>query len=258
MTSSPEQEPQFHGIEVQKFADPRETAYAVASKIESLIRKRRDAGVGCVLGLATGSTPIPVYAELVRRHREDGLSFANVTTFNLDEYHPMDEANRHSYHAFMRRHLFDHVDIERSNTHLPSGSVSRQEVQEHCSEYESLIKESGGIDMQLLGIGRTGHIGFNEPGSTPESRTRLVELVEITRNDAADSFGGIDKVPKYAITMGISTILDAKEIVLMGIGQGKRDIIRRTLVSGPPSSDVPATFLRGHSATSFYLDKAAV
>jgi glucosamine-6-phosphate deaminase len=238
------------------FADHDALAIAVASRIASLIRERTARGLGTVLGLATGSTPVGVYRELVRLHRAEGLSFARVVTFNLDEYYPMAPEALHSYHRFMAVHLFDHIDIDRANVHLPPGQFPRGEAGRVSQEYESAIERAGGIDFQLLGIGKTGHIGFNEPGSGQSSRTRVVTLDTITRRDAAADFFGEANVPREAITMGIATILAAREIAILATGEHKAAIVRRA-VEGEIDSDVAATFLQRHPHTTFYLDEAA-
>jgi glucosamine-6-phosphate deaminase len=231
-------------------------AHVVASRIAALIREREAAGRPAVLGLATGSTPIGVYRELIRMHREQGLSFRNVVTFNLDEYYPMTPDNIHSYHRFMWENLFDHVDIVRENVHIPRGDIPKDEVEAACKQYERDIKAAGGIDFQLLGVGKTGHIGFNEPGSGADSRTRLVHLDAVTRRDAASDFFGEEFVPKEAITMGVATILDAREIAILATGEHKASIVRRA-VEGEINLEVAATFLQRHPDTTFYVDRAA-
>ncbi|WP_108425055.1 glucosamine-6-phosphate deaminase [Flagellimonas amoyensis] len=246
----------FEKIHNVIFDDSRQGSLEVAKEISELIRERSGRGLQCVLGLATGSSPIKVYEELVRMHREEGLSFKNVITFNLDEYHPMEKANIQSYHYFMHQHLFDHVDILQENVHIPDGTVPSHAVQEYCREYERKIEEAGGLDFQLLGIGRTGHIGFNEPGSHYNSATRDITLDHITRVDAAGSFKGLENVPRKAITMGIGTIRKAKRIVLMAWGQNKAEIIRGT-IEGEVSSEVPATYLQEHPNATFVLDREA-
>jgi len=209
-----------------------------------------------VLGLATGSSPIKVYEELVRIHKEEGLSFSNVITFNLDEYYPMDKSNIQSYFYFMHEHLFNHVDILPENVHIPNGTVTSSELHQYCIEYEKMIEDNGGIDLQLLGIGRTGHIGFNEPGSHFNSETRSITLDYITRADAASAFLGIDNVPKKAITMGIRTVRKAKRIILLAWGHNKSLVIKKT-IEGEVSSKVPATYLQHHKNTTFVLDAEA-
>ncbi|MBU6210462.1 MAG: glucosamine-6-phosphate deaminase, partial [Planctomycetes bacterium] len=243
-------------IPVAVFHRPAAASAAVAAEIAALIRSKAARGERCVLGLATGSTPVSVYNELIRLHREEGLSFANVVTFNLDEYWPMQPHELQSYHRFMREHLFDHVDIDAANVNLPCGTVPANAVHAHCEEYERRIREHGGIDLQLLGIGRTGHVGFNEPGSGRASRTRLITLDRVTRQDAASDFFGEEHVPLRAVTMGIATILEARRIVLMALGEGKAPIIER-FVEGEVSDGVPATFVQGHPDALVVLDRAA-
>ena len=238
------------------FADHDVLAVAVARRIADTIRARAAEGRTAVLGLATGSTPLGVYRELVRMHREEGLSFRGVVTFNLDEYFPMDPGNPHSYHRFMWEQLFAHVDIDRANVHIPRGDVERNRVATECAAYEQAIASAGGIDLQILGIGKTGHIGFNEPGSGASSRTRLVTLDTITRRDAAADFFGEENVPREAITMGVATILDAREIAILATGEHKSSIVQRA-VEGEVDLQVAATFLQRHPATTFHVDRAA-
>jgi len=236
--------------------DHDELGRLVASRIAEVIRHKTAAGQHAVLGLATGSTPIGVYRELIRLHREEGLSFANVLSFNLDEYFPMDPASIHSYHRFMWENLFSQLDIPRANVHIPRGDIRRDEVDAECRGYEEAIQAAGGIDLQLLGIGRTGHIGFNEPGSGSESRTRLVTLDLVTRKDTAADFFGEENVPREALTMGVETIFEAREILMLATGEHKADIVRRA-VEGEVDHEVAATFLQRHPRTTFYLDRAA-
>jgi len=238
------------------FRGSAEASRAVAAEIAALIRARQRENRPCVLGLATGSTPVSVYAELVRLHREEKLSFANVTTFNLDEYYPLPPEHAQSYRRFMRTHLFDHVDIDPARTHVPLGTVPKGEVDAHCATYEEMIRAAGGLDFQLLGIGRTGHIGFNEPGSPRHSLTRLVTLDPITRRDAAGDFGGDEHTPRHALTMGVSSILAARRVVVMAWGQHKADVVRRAL-EGEVSPQVTASFLQEHPNALFVLDAAA-
>lgn len=233
-----------------------EASIAVAHEIATLIRAKADAGQPCVLGLATGSTPKGVYAELVRMHREEGLSFANVTTFNLDEYYPIDPDDLLSYHHFMNQQLFSHVDIDPANVHIPTGTLPIEEIAEHCVQYEQQIKDAGGIDLQILGIGRTGHIGFNEPGSGPNSRTRLITLDYLTITDAAGDFGGKENVPRRAITMGVGTILQAKRVLLMAFGEGKASVTAKA-IEGPMTDVIAASFLQDHPNAQKVLDRAA-
>jgi glucosamine-6-phosphate deaminase len=236
--------------------DHDELGRLIAGRIAQLVRARAEAGKPAVLGLATGSTPIGAYRELVRMHREEGLSFAHVVTFNLDEYYPMAPGSLHSYHRFMWEHLFSQLDIPRENIHIPRGDLPRGRLDEECQRYEVAIRAAGGIDLQLLGIGRTGHIGFNEPGSGLESRTRLVTLDLVTRKDGAADFFGEENVPREALTMGVATILEAREILILATGEHKAHIVRRA-VEGEVDHEVAATFLQRHPATTFYLDNAA-
>ncbi|HTJ20891.1 MAG TPA: glucosamine-6-phosphate deaminase, partial [Gemmatimonadaceae bacterium] len=236
--------------------DHEDIARLVANRIATLVRERNAAGERTVLGLATGSTPIGIYRELIRMHRDEGLSFANVVTFNLDEYYPMPKESIHSYHRFMWENLFSSIDIKPENVHIPPGDVPRQEIHDAARRYESDIERAGGIDFQILGIGKTGHIGFNEPGSGAESRTRLATLDAITRKDAAGDFFGEEYVPREAMTMGIATILDAREIAIIATGEHKSSIVQRA-VEGDIDVEVAATFLQRHPNTTFYLDRAA-
>ena len=228
----------------------------VAQEIADLIREKSKQNTHCVLGLATGSSPIKVYEELVRMHKAEGLSFQNVISFNLDEYYPMQKSNVQSYDYFMREHLFNHVDILPEHINIPDGMVSGEDLYQSCVDYEMKIKSVGGIDFQLLGIGRTGHIGFNEPGSHLNSGTRNIKLDHITRVDAAPAFLGIDNVPTKAITMGIGTVSTAKRIVLLAWGANKADILKKT-IEGDITSHVPATYLQNHNNTTFVLDEGA-
>ena len=243
-------------IPTRIFHAPDALAHAVAHRMAAVIADRTQAGGRAVLGLATGSTPIGVYRELIRLHREEGLSFRNVVTFNLDEYYPMDPGNLHSYRRFMREHLFDQIDIPADQIHHPDGTVSRDGIAAHCAGYETAITAHGGIDFQLLGIGKTGHIGFNEPGSGLRSSTRLVTLDTITRRDAAADFFGEENVPREAMTMGVATILAAREVAILATGEHKAEIVHRA-VEGEVDTSVAATFLQRHSNTTFYLDDAA-
>lgn len=228
----------------------------IAQEIADIIRAKQAKGKNCVLGLATGSSPLSVYAELVRMHKEEGLSFQNVVSFNLDEYWPMGKENLQSYHYFMHENLFDHIDIKPENIHIPDGEVKANQVRTYCQAYEAKIEAAGGLDFQLLGIGRTGHIGFNEPGSNQNSRTRLVNLDHITREDAAEGFQGLEYVPKRAITMGIATVLSAKRIVLMAWGQKKSEVVQQA-IEGTVTSQLPSSFLQMHKNTTLVLDEEA-
>ena len=246
----------FEKIHNVTYKSSLEASLLVAQEIADLIRGKQQENKNCVLGLATGSSPIRVYEELVRMHKKDGLSFENVITFNLDEYFPMDKNNIQSYFYFMHEHLFNHVDILPENINIPNGNVSIDNLYQYCIDYEMKIKAVGGLDFQLLGIGRTGHIGFNEPGSHLNSGTRIITLNHITRIDAARSFLGIENVPRKAITMGIGTVRDAKRIVLLAWGANKNKIIKET-IEGEISAAVPATYLQQHSNSTFILDEEA-
>ncbi len=236
--------------------DHDDIARLVAGRIAALVRERQAAGRRAVLGLATGSTPIGVYRELIRMHREEGLSFADVVTFNLDEYYPMAKDSLHAYHRYMWENFFAHVDVDPANVHLPDGTTPRDRLDEACRAYEAAIADAGGIDFQLLGIGKTGHIGFNEPGSGVESRTRLVHLDRVTRLDAAADFFGEEHVPREAVTMGVATILAAREVAILATGEHKAAIVRRA-VEGEVDLEVAATFLQRHPNVAFYVDQAA-
>ncbi|MCM4156986.1 glucosamine-6-phosphate deaminase [Gramella sp. AN32] len=250
------EETRFEKIHNMVFSSSDHASQLVAGEIADLIKNKKDKGENCVLGLATGSSPINVYAELVRLHKEEGLSFENVISFNLDEYWPMDEDNVQSYHYFMHEHLFNHINIKPENINIPNGKIPQEKIIEYCLAYEAKIKDVGGLDFQLLGIGRTGHIGFNEPGSHYNSGTRMITLDHLTRADAAPSFHGISNVPKKAITMGISTVRSARRIVLLAWGQNKAEVIKET-IEGEVSPSVPATYLQKHKNTSFILDTGA-
>jgi glucosamine-6-phosphate deaminase len=226
-------------------------AVLVADRIVEVIRRGR-----CVLGLATGSTPLGVYQELIRRHQAGEVDFAGVIAFNLDEYYPMPEGSPHSYRRYMMENFFAHVNVPPAHVHIPDGGAPRERLAELCVAYERAIADAGGLDFQMLGIGKTGHIGFNEPGSSPDSRTRLVTLDTITRKDAAGDFFGEENVPREALTMGVATILEAREIALIATGEHKAAIVERA-VEGEVSPDVAATFLQRHPAATVYLDLAA-
>lgn len=228
----------------------------VAREVTDLIRQRGQEGRPVVLGLATGSTPLLLYKRLIAAHRDEGLSFRHVITFNLDEYYGLGKEHPESYWRFMHEQLFDHLDILPENIHIPDGRVPREEVFDYCRQFEKSIEAAGGLDVQILGIGRTGHIGFNEPGSTEESQTRLVTLDRLTRKDAARDFKGENAVPRNAITMGIGTILKARRIFLMAWGQGKASIIAKA-IEEPPTAALPASFLQAHPDVTFYIDEAA-
>jgi glucosamine-6-phosphate deaminase len=236
--------------------DPNDLAVLLADRIVDVIRRETAYKDRCVLGLATGSTPIGIYRELIFRFEAGEIDFSRLVTFNLDEYYPMSPDSIHSYRRYMMENLFDHINIKPTNIHIPDGSVKREDLNDRCRAYEEAIKRAGGIDFQILGIGRSGHIGFNEPGSPPDSRTRLITLDTITRRDAAADFFGEDNVPLEAITMGIATILDARAIALIATGEHKAPIVQRS-VEGPISTDVTATYLQRHRDATVYLDLPA-
>lgn len=250
------EETRFEKLPVTVYPNQQIASVQVAARIARLIRSKQEQGEQVVLGLATGATPVGVYAELVRLHREQGLSFRNVVTFNLDEYYPMQPTAAQSYVTFMNENLFDHIDIDKNNIHIPDGTLPKEQVHNFCLNYERKIEELGGLDLQILGIGRTGHIGFNEPGSAPNSGTRLVTLDELTRSDASRDFGGKENVPTKAITMGIGTIFKAREIILMAWSGKKAPIIKKA-VEGEMSGEVPATYLQLSDNVEFVLDEAA-
>jgi glucosamine-6-phosphate deaminase len=238
------------------FPDSTQASRHVALIVRNLITHNNALERPTVLGLATGSTPLGVYREFRRMREEEGLDFSRVVTFNLDEYYPMKPGDEHSYHRFMHENLFKYLNIPESQIFIPKGTWKRDEVEKECMRYEQLIRQKGGLDLQILGIGRTGHIGFNEPGSARSSRTRLVTLDPVTRLDAAGGFYGEENVPHHAITMGIGTIMEARQVILMSFGEHKAPIVRH-MVEEPPSINVPASFLQHHADTTVILDQAA-
>ncbi len=250
------EETRYEKLPVSVYPDPVKASISVAKRIAELIKDKQSKEETTVLGLATGATPVRVYAELVRMHKEEGLSFKNVVTFNLDEYYPMHPEAAQSYVTFMKENLFNHIDIDPKNVHIPDGTLSQEDIATYCLEYERQISSYGGLDLQILGIGRTGHIGFNEPGSAPNSGTRLVTLDDLTRRDASYDFGGKENVPTKAITMGIGTIFKAREIILMAWNQKKAEIVKKA-VEGEISSEVPATYLQLSDKVEFVLDADA-
>ncbi len=246
----------YENILTEIYASSNDASQAVADEISSLVKKRNKQNENTVLGLATGSTPVKVYEELVRQHKEEGLSFRKVITFNLDEYYPIQPDSLQSYVRFMKEHLFDHIDIPENQIHIPDGTLEPEKIDEYCKSYEQKISDAGGIDLQLLGIGRTGHIGFNEPGSRPDSRTRLITLDVVTRKDAASDFFGEEYVPRRAITMGVGTILDTKKVILMAWGEDKAPVIREA-VEGEIKESIPATYLQKHDNAHIVLDDSS-
>lgn len=245
----------FEKIEVKIYPTAVEGSIYAAQQIASLIKEKAAKGEKVVLGMATGSTPIKMYAELVRMHREEGLSFKNVITFNLDEYYPIDKDAYQSYWSFMHRNLFNHIDIDPANIHLPNGNAPKEDIKNYCATYEQAIEAAGGIDLQILGIGQNGHIGFNEPGSSILSKTRLVNLENSTRLANSYEFGTISKVPRLAVTMGISSILKAKKIILLAWGN-KANIVAKS-VEGNVTESIPASILQQHNDCTFVIDEAA-
>ena len=243
-------------VPVLIFEDARQMSYQVARRIARNVEERRAVGKRLVLGLPTGSTPVGVYRELARMHQEEGLDLSGVVTFNLDEYYLVEPESLQSYHRFMQENFFEHVNIPEANIHIPRGDLAPEEVEAYCASYEHAIERAGGIDLMLLGIGRSGHIGFNEPGSDRNSRTRLVVLDEITVKDAASDFFGEENVPQEAITMGVGTIMGAREILLMATGEHKAPIIRQA-VEEEPTRSITASYLQQHREASFYVDRAA-
>jgi glucosamine-6-phosphate deaminase len=243
-------------MKVVLMEDHESMAGKLAARIAGIIRRKNAEGEKAVLGLATGSTPIGVYRELIRMHREEGLDFSKTLTFNLDEYYPMSPESHNSYVRFMWENLFSALEIPPENVHIPDGTIPREHLDAYCESYEAAIREAGGMDFLLLGIGRSGHIGFNEPGSPRESGTHLVFLDSITRADAASDFFGEENVPLEAITMGVATIMGAREVALLATGEHKAGIVRRA-VEGDVHPDVAATYLQTHPDATVYLDWSA-
>lgn len=246
----------FEKIPVKIFSSLEEGSRFIGREIAQLIREKDSKGQMTVLGLATGSSPKSLYAELVRLHLDEGLSFKNVITFNLDEYYPIDNDALQSYNRFMKEQLFGKVDIDPANCHIPNGQWKKEEIKQHCIEYEQRIEKAGGIDLQILGIGNNGHIGFNEPGSSIYSRTRLMPLANSTRLSNAQDFQNISQVPRLAITMGISTILKARRIILMAWGQLKASVVQKA-VEGNLTEQIPASLLQQHNDCTFVADDVA-
>jgi len=248
------EETRFEKLHTVTFDNSNEASLLIAREICDLIKSKQEKKKNCVIGFATGSSPTKVYQEIIRIHKEESLSFFNVIAFNLDEYYPIEKDDNNSYHHFMNENLFDHIDIPKENINIPSGEISEKEINKFCSSYEKKIDENGGIDIQLLGIGRTGHIGFNEPGSHFNSTTRLITLDHTTRFDASKSFNGIENVPSKALTMGIRTIFNAKRIIIMAWGIQKSHIVKKS-VENNIKSLIPTTYLQNHKNTTLVLDK---
>jgi glucosamine-6-phosphate deaminase len=230
--------------------DYNELSYQAAQLItEQIINKKSS-----ILGLATGSTPIGMYKELIRRHREEGLDFSKVVTFNLDEYYGLSPEHTQSYHFFMWNILFKHINLKKENIHLLNGVT--ENIAKECKQYEDLIQKSGGIDLQILGIGDNGHIGFNEPDISLDTRTHLVNLTAKTIRANSCFFNNAQEVPKQAITMGIGTIMQAKKIILLANGKRKARVVERT-INGPITTKVPATVLQLHNDVTMIVDQEA-
>jgi glucosamine-6-phosphate deaminase len=246
----------YEHIPTHIFPNSGAAAKALAAEVKALIEERAKEGKNVVLGMATGSTPVPFYRELIRLHKEEGLSFKNVITFNLDEYYGLSGDHPESYACFMREQIFDHIDIPKANINIPSGLVPGDQVFAHCREYEEKMDAAGGIDFQILGIGRTGHIGFNEPGSSRDSLTRRITLDRVTRQDAAADFRGEENVPHFAITMGVGTILRGKKLVLMAWGENKAEMVAKA-VEGEVTEAISASFLQDHPDARFFIDAGA-
>lgn len=230
--------------------DYEEMSREGAKLVADLVRKKPD----CVLGFATGNTPLGTYAELIRMHKEEGLDFSKVTTFNLDEYVGLLTTHEQSYHHFMWKNLFGHINVDPRYVHVPNGAA--ENLAEQCDWYEAQIEEFGGIDLQILGIGANGHIAFNEPGSSLGSRTRIKTLKEKTRRDNARFFASVEEVPEYAITMGVGTIMEAHGLLLMASGQEKADAVKAT-VEGPVTAWYPATIVQMHRFATILIDREA-
>ena len=250
------QQTRFEKIHTVIFDNSSVASKLIAREIADLIISKQKKNKECILGLATGSSPITIYNELVKIHQTEKLSFKNVVTFNLDEYYPISKTNKKSYHSFMDHYLFSHIDIKKENIHIPNGELKSNEVLNSCNKYEKKIKKFGGIDFQILGIGRTGHIGFNEPGSSVNSDTRLVKLDYLTKQDAMGSFSGFENVPNQAITMGVNTILSAKRIILVAWGESKKSVVKNA-VEQSITTNLPSSFLQNHSNCTFVLDSGS-
>jgi len=245
----------FEKIPVKIYKNPTEGSNALAAQIAHLIKEKQGLNLPCVLGMATGATPILLYKELVRMHKEEGLSFKNVVTVNLDEYYPIPRNAYQSYWSFMHRHLFDHIDIDPKNIHLPNSEWTKEELKEKCVAYEQTIEKLGGIDLQILGIGKNGHIGFNEPGSSFHSKTRVIHLDHLTRMANLYEWHDINKVPRTAITVGIGSIMKAKKIVLLAWGN-KAEIVAKS-IEGDVTEQVPASVLQNHDDCTYIIDEFA-
>lgn len=230
--------------------DAQAASEVAARHMASIVRAKPDA----VLGLATGSTPVRMYAELIRMHRDEGLDFSRVTTFNLDEYVGLEPSHPQSYHYFMHENLFQGINVPEESIHIPNGQA--EDIPAHCRAYEERIEQSGGIDVQVLGIGSDGHIAFNEPTSSLSSRTRIKTITEETREDNARFFDDKDDVPHHVITMGIGTIMESRMCLLLAFGKGKAGAVVEA-VEGPITSMIPASILQMHPTAKVVLDEEA-
>ncbi len=227
----------------------------LSNKAAQIVSNNLSKNPDLVLGLATGSTPLGLYQELIRLHKMEGLDFSRVTTFNLDEYLGLPAGHSRSFHYYIRNNFLDHVNIKQQNIHIPDGSI-RKDFEQYCRQYEERIKEAGGIDLQILGIGKSGHIGFNEPTSSLASRTRIKTLAEVTLQENQKTFGPDQKVPPCAITMGIGTILEAGRILLIASGSSKADAVAKA-IEGPITSTITASALQMHEDVTVVLDEEA-
>ena len=243
-------------IRFRIFESPDSACAQVAAELSQLIRERAILGRRAVIGLIAGKTPTPLYEELIYLYREEGLSFKNVVAFVLSEYVGLTEEEPQSFCSLLQRTFFDHIDIPQANIHFLRGDVTPAMMQEHCQDFETRITEMGGIDLQILGIGRNGHIGFNEPETPIDSRTAKIELADTTREDAIPDFGDIERVPTHGLTMGCGTILEARRIILMAWGTKKARVARRA-IRGPVNPRIPASYLINHLSTQAFLDQAA-
>ena len=243
-------------IRYRVFENPDSASAQVAAEIVQLIRERAALGRTVVLGLAAGPTLQPLYAELIYQHREEALSLRNVITFNLDEYVGLDAGHPTSFRACMQRHFFDHVDIPRANIRFLSGMVSEHDAKSHCTAYEKQITKVGGIDFQVVGIGRSGHLGLNEPGTPAHALTQRIELGELTRGDMAKTSDGLANIPTHALTMGCGTILKARKVALLAWGSNTARVVR-SAIQGPVTSRVCASYFQNHRGTQFFLDPPA-
>lgn len=239
-------------MEVIILPTEKDVSHAAATRIRRIIESKAHP----VLGLATGSSPLGTYRELIRMHRDEDLDFSAVRTFNLDEYLGLAPSHPASYSSFMRENLFTHINLDPARSAVPSGLVSGKETETYCAQYEEEIRRAGGIDLQLLGIGSDGHIGFNEPGSSLASRTRIKTLTQRTRDDNARFFSSPDDVPHHVITMGIGTIMESREILLIAFGESKSAAVAAA-VEGPITASCPASVLQMHPQARLMLDEAA-